>query len=193
MGDQSGSKDLLGDLLFTDLNETVECDLTGAPHQEFDITSVFSSKETWCFDEYFQSNEEVFAQRHEPTSLQTHNATTSSTTSAHLHYLELDTEQSIMLMDYFFETVAPMFCCYDGGKNPFYHVIGKAWHSELRYAEHAALIWACQSIAASFLLKDTPGLRPVAQYLQKQVQSHLDQISVLHGYDANSVLALILF
>ena len=96
------------------------------------------------------------------------------------------------LMDLYLNKVAPMFCCYGGDKNPFHQLVAKAWYSEQRYTDHAAVIWATQSLAATFMLSKTPGLVTVARSLHQQARDHLELVSIIEGWTAVSVLALVL-
>ncbi|KAG9966691.1 hypothetical protein KCU61_g68, partial [Aureobasidium melanogenum] len=41
---------------------------------------------------------------------------------------DLSTDRRNALMDFYFQKVAPIFSCYDGGKNPFHHLVAQVWY-----------------------------------------------------------------
>ncbi|KAG9661956.1 hypothetical protein KCU95_g407, partial [Aureobasidium melanogenum] len=95
------------------------------------------------------------------------------------------------LIDFYLDKVAPLFCCYAASdKNPFYHLIAKAWNSEHKFTKYAAVIRASQSLAAVFMSARESSLRSVAKSLQKEAQGHIDYLSSTEGYDAMTFLAL---
>ncbi|KAG9592058.1 hypothetical protein KCU97_g6688, partial [Aureobasidium melanogenum] len=95
------------------------------------------------------------------------------------------------LIDFYLDKVAPLFCCYAASdKNPFYHLIFKAWNSEHKFTKYAAVIRTSQSLAAVFMSARESSLRSVAKDLQKEAQSHIDYLSMTEGYDAMAFLAL---
>jgi hypothetical protein len=100
---------------------------------------------------------------------------------------DLDTD----LMNFYLDEIAPLFCCYAASdKNPFHHLIAKAWNSELRTTKYAAVIKASQSLAAIFMSARGSSLQLVARDLQREAQSHIDLFSMAEGYDSMTVLAL---
>ncbi|KAG9963961.1 hypothetical protein KCU61_g3419, partial [Aureobasidium melanogenum] len=95
------------------------------------------------------------------------------------------------LIEFYLEKVAPLFCCYAASdKNPFYHLISKAWNSKYKFTKYAAVIRASQSLAAVFMSARESSLRSVAKDLQREAQSHIDYLSTTEGYDAMTFLAL---
>lgn len=95
------------------------------------------------------------------------------------------------LINFYLEEIAPLFCCYAASdKNPFHHLIAKAWDSELRTTKYAAVIKASQSLAAIFMSARGWNLQQVARDLQREAQSHIDLFSMAEGYDSMTVLAL---
>ncbi|KAH0163548.1 hypothetical protein KCU67_g5511, partial [Aureobasidium melanogenum] len=104
---------------------------------------------------------------------------------------QLSSSRDTELIDFYLDMVAPLFCCYAASaKNPFYHLISKAWNSEHRFTKYAAVIRASQSLAAIFMSARESSLRPVAKDLQKEAQCHIDYLSATEGYDAMTFLAL---
>lgn len=95
------------------------------------------------------------------------------------------------LINFYLKEVAPLFCCYAASdKNPFHHLIAKAWNSELRTTKYAAVIKASQSLAAIFMSARGWSLQSVASDLQREAQSRIDLLSMAEGYDSMTVLAL---
>jgi hypothetical protein len=105
--------------------------------------------------------------------------------------MEVSSSRETDLIDFYLDKVAPLFCCYAASdKNPFYHLIARAWNSEHRLTKYAAVIKASQSLAAVFMSARESSLQPVAKDLQKQAQSQIDYLSATQGYDAMTFLAL---
>ncbi|KAF2223978.1 hypothetical protein BDZ85DRAFT_95351 [Elsinoe ampelina] len=99
-------------------------------------------------------------------------------------------DQGALLMEVYFDRVAPIFCCYDGGKNPFYHLIAQAWRSDRRSSDYAPLISATQGLAAVFLMQDSISMRSLAEDLLERTQQQLCRISSVERYDVKHILAL---
>ncbi|KAK6005945.1 hypothetical protein QM012_007587 [Aureobasidium pullulans] len=95
------------------------------------------------------------------------------------------------LIEFYLDKVAPLFCCYAASdKNPFHHLIAKAWNSEHKFRKYGAVIRASQSLAAIFMSARESSLRSVAKDLQREAQIHIDHLSVTEGYDSMAFLAL---
>lgn len=95
------------------------------------------------------------------------------------------------LIEFYLNKVAPLFCCYAAiDKNPFYHLILKAWNSEHKLTKYAAVIRASQSLAAVFMCARESNLRSIAKDLQREAHNQIDRLSVTNGYDAMTFLAL---
>ncbi|THV71586.1 hypothetical protein D6D29_09601 [Aureobasidium pullulans] len=101
-------------------------------------------------------------------------------------------DRSAALMNFYFTRVAPMFSCYDGGKNPFDHLIKQVWHSQRNSAEYNFLIKAIQGLAAVFLSKDDSTYREEALTLQRQAQDQLERVPEPQRHDSKYLFALVL-
>ncbi|KAI5236043.1 hypothetical protein E4T43_08865 [Aureobasidium subglaciale] len=106
---------------------------------------------------------------------------------------DLSVDRSTALMNFYFERVAPVFSCYDGGKNPFHHLIAQVWRNSTRSpAEYNILIGAIQGLSAVFLAKEVPSLRDEALNLQRQTQQQLEEVPEERRHDSKYLFALVL-
>ncbi|KAI5195089.1 hypothetical protein E4T39_08375 [Aureobasidium subglaciale] len=106
---------------------------------------------------------------------------------------DLSVDRSTALMNFYFERVAPVFSCYDGGKNPFHHLIAQVWRNSARSsAEYNVLIGAIQGLSAVFLAKDVPSLRDKALDMQRQTQQQLEEVPEERRHDSKYLFALVL-
>lgn len=106
--------------------------------------------------------------------------------------VNLDVDRSTALMNFYFVRVAPMFSCYDGGKNPFDHLVKQVWHNQRNSAEYSFLIGAIQGLAAVFLSKDDSSFREEALFIQRQTQTQLEHVAESQRYDPKYLFALVL-
>lgn len=103
----------------------------------------------------------------------------------------LSTDRSNALMEFYFQKVAPVFSCYDGGKNPFHHLVAQVWyHSRQSSAEY--LISSIQGLAAVFHAKETPSHRAEVLFLQRQTQEQLEQVPEDQRHGPKYLFALVL-
>ncbi|KAG9757569.1 hypothetical protein KCU73_g4341, partial [Aureobasidium melanogenum] len=104
---------------------------------------------------------------------------------------DLSTDRRNALMDFYFQKVAPIFSCYDGGKNPFHHLVAQVWYrSNQSSAEY--LVSSIQSLAAVFHAKDEPSRRTEVFFLQRRTQEQLEQVPESQRHGSKYLFALVL-
>ncbi|KAI4739400.1 hypothetical protein E4T50_10149 [Aureobasidium sp. EXF-12298] len=104
---------------------------------------------------------------------------------------DLSTDRRNALMDFYFQKVAPIFSCYDGGKNPFHHLVAQVWYrSKQSSAEY--LVSSIQSLAAVFHAKDEPSRCTEVFFLQRRTQEQLEQVPESQRHGSKYLFALVL-
>lgn len=103
----------------------------------------------------------------------------------------LSTDRSNALMDFYFQKVAPIFSCYDGGKNPFHHLVAQVWYRS-RQSSAEYLISSIQGLAAVFHAKEEPSHRAEVLFLQRQTQEQLEQVPEDQRHGPKYLFALVL-
>lgn len=106
--------------------------------------------------------------------------------------LRMDVDRSTALMEFYFKKVAPIFSCYDGGKNPFHHLVTQVWQSDSRNTEYDTLIGAIQGLAAVFIATHDPSMQAEALSLQRRTQEQLEKVPESQRYCSKHLLALVL-
>lgn len=104
----------------------------------------------------------------------------------------MDVDRSTLLMNFYFEKVAPIFSCYDGGKNPFHHLITQVWQSDSRDTEYDTLIGAIQGLAAVFIATYDPSMQAEALSLQRRTQEQLENVPEALRHCSKHLFALVL-
>lgn len=103
----------------------------------------------------------------------------------------LSTDRRNALMDFYFQKVAPIFSCYDGGKNPFHHLVAQVWYRS-RQSSAEYLISSIQGLAAVFHAKDEPSHRAEVFFLQRRTQEQLEQVPESQRHGSKYLFALVL-
>lgn len=104
----------------------------------------------------------------------------------------MSVDRSTLLMEFYFQKVAPMFSCYDGGKNPFHHLITQVWQSDSRDTEYDTLIGAIQGLAAVYLATHDPSMQAEALLLQRRTQEQLEKVPETLRRCSKHLFALVL-
>ncbi|KAH0345229.1 hypothetical protein KCU81_g4530, partial [Aureobasidium melanogenum] len=103
----------------------------------------------------------------------------------------LSTDRSNALMEFYFQKVAPIFSCYDGGKNPFHHLVAQVWHRNKQNSVEY-LMSSIQGLAAVFHAKDEPAYHAEVLFLQKRTQEQLEQVPESQRHGSKYLFALVL-
>jgi len=104
----------------------------------------------------------------------------------------MDVDRSTLLMNFYFEKVAPIFSCYDGGKNPFHHLITQVWQSDSKHTDYDTLIGAIQGLTAVFIATHDPSMQAEALSLQRRTQEQLEKVPEADRHCSKHLFALVL-